>query len=115
MKLIVAFAAVAALTAGPALAQSSFNKPLGSWTPGSPGSSGASSGHRAPSPSYSTPSYGSEPTQKIYGAPEPPKAPGFKPYEPYEPGSTYASPKPPSYGSKPCETSVYVNACGNRR
>ena len=101
MKLIVAFAAVAALTAGPALAQSAYGiRPT-------PGSGSAST--------YHPPSYGSAPTQKIYGAPEPPKAPGFKPYEPYKPGSTYASPKPPSNGSKPCTTSVYVNACGKGR
>ena len=107
MKLIIAFAAAAALTAGPTMAQSSYGiRP----TPGS-----ASSTYHPPSSAYSTPSYGSAPTQKIYGAPEPPKAQGFKPYEPYKPGSTYSSPRTPSYGAKPCQTSVYTNACDKRR
>jgi hypothetical protein len=101
LKLIVAFAAVAVLTAGPALAQSSYGiRPA-------PGSGSGST--------YHPPSNGSAPTQKIYGASQPPKAQGFKPYEPYKPSSTYASPKTPSYGAKPCETSVYTNACDKRR
>ena len=49
---------------------------------------------------------------KIYGAPEAPASPGFKPYQ----GSSVYSSKPAtSYGAKPCETSVYVNACDKRR
>jgi hypothetical protein len=108
LKLIVAFAAVAALTAGTAMAQSAYGKRP---TPGP----GSGSIYRPPSSGYSAPSYGSAPTQRIYGAPEPPKAEGFKPYKPYQGGSTYASPKPPSYGARPCETSVYVNACDKRR
>jgi hypothetical protein len=113
LKLILAFAAVAALVAGPALAQGTFND--GRKPAGSPYGVGSSPAYGAPSSSSSRPSYGAAPTQRIYGAPEPPKAEGFKPYKPYQGGSTYASPRTPAYGAKPCETSVYANACDKRR
>lgn len=109
MKLIVAFAVTAALTAGPALAQGTFNngrKPATGF--GAPSSqAGTMGGYR--------PSYGQEPSsgarRPSYGAPSTMGEPAFKPYEGYRGGSVYSSkPKAPS-GAKPCETSVYVNAC----
>ena len=108
MRLILAIAVMAATVGGPAWAQGGgFGtfKPSGFGAPSSP-----------PAGSMQKPSYGQEPSTasrpRTYGAPA---AGGFKPYEPFKPGSTYASPKAPSYGAKPCETSVYVNACDKRR
>jgi hypothetical protein len=102
LKLILTFAAAAALTAGPALAQSSGFKPFG-VTSSAPGSTYKRYGQ--------APSTAGRP--KTYGPPA--AGGGFKPYEPFKPGSVYAAPKSPSYGAKPCETSVYVNACDKRR
>lgn len=105
MKLIVAFAAVTAVVTTPALAQiGSTRKPAGT-TPT----------YQYPSPNSSTPSYGSGSSQRIQRPVGPPEAEGFKPFKPYQGASPYASPKTPSYGAKPCETSVYVNACDKRR
>jgi hypothetical protein len=105
LKLIVAFTVVAALAAGPALAQGTFNngrKPATGF--GTPSSS-------APQPA---PSYGQAPSTagkpKTYGTP-PAAGGGFKPYEPFKPGSVYSSQTPSASGAKPCETSVYTNAC----
>jgi hypothetical protein len=101
MKRQLVLLTVFALAAGPAFAQSSFGtaKPRG--------------GYQAGPPLVAPP----------LGAPAPPRAPtvpatpspgGFKPYEPYKGSSVYSAPKPASSGAKPCETSVYVNACGKR-
>jgi hypothetical protein len=111
LKLIVAFTVVAALAAGPALAQGTFNngkKPATGF--GSP-----SSGQAAPSP-YK-PSYGQAPSTagRTPGAPSTMGEPAFKPYQGYKAGSVYASKPPPRPGAKPCETSVYVNACDRAR
>lgn len=112
LKLIVAFAVTAALAAGPALAQGTFNngkKPAtGFGTP----SSGAGA---TPSP-YRPPSYGQAPSAgRTPGAPSTMGEPAFKPYQGYKGGSVYASPKPSTPGARPCETSVYVNACDKAR
>ncbi|WP_421935586.1 hypothetical protein [Phenylobacterium sp.] len=107
MKLIALFAVAAALTAGPALAQGTFNN-------------GRKPATGFGAPSFSAPSYGVEAHQpqsggaRTYGTP-PSAGGGFKPYEPYKSSSVYASPKPSTSGAKPCETSVYVNACDKRR
>ena len=107
MKLTVTLAATAVLAAGPALAQApastGFGKPFGS-----PASSASK-----PRDYGVAPPVGSSRRPKAYAAPD--AGGGFKPYQPYKPGSVYASPKPPSSGAKPCETSVYVNACDKRR
>lgn len=109
MKLIALVTVIAALAAGPALAQGTFNNGRKPAT-----------GFGAPSSSAPRPSYGVEPPQaasgsaRTYGTP-PPAGGGFKPYEPYKSSSVYASPKPSTSGAKPCETSVYVNACDKRR
>ncbi|MBW8814459.1 MAG: hypothetical protein JF588_13615 [Caulobacterales bacterium] len=44
-------------------------------------------------------------------APSFPEPKPFKPYEPPKMGSVYESPRPPAQGARPCELSVYVNAC----
>ena len=102
MKLIVVFTAAMALAAAPALAQGTFNngrKPAtGFGTPSS------SSPQPAPSTAGRTP-----------GAPATMGEPSFKPYQGYKGGSVYSSKPPPASGAKPCETSVYVNACGKAR
>ena len=109
MKLIVLVTVVAALAAGPALAQGTFNNGRKPAT-----------GFGAPSSSAPRPSYGVDADQapsgsaRRYGTP-PSAGGGFKPYEPYKSSSVYASPKPSTSGAKPCETSVYVNACDKRR
>lgn len=107
MKLIVAVAVAAALVAGPSLAQGTFNsgkKPATGF--GTPSSSA-----QQPSPyrpGGQAPSSAGQP--KTYGTP-PAAGGGFKPYEPFKPGSVYSSQKPAASGAKPCETSVYTNAC----
>lgn len=111
MKLILTLAATAALAASPVLAQApastGFGKPFG--IPAS--SANKPRDYGIAPPVGSSGSSSSRP--KTYGAPD--AGGGFKPYQPYKPGSVYASPKPPSSGAKPCETSVYVNACDKRR
>jgi hypothetical protein len=110
LKLIVAFALAATLAAGPALAQGTFNngrKPAtGFGTPSS-----AAQPYR--------PSYGQAPSTagqpKTYGAPSTMGEPAFKPYQGYKGGSVYSSKPPRAPGAKPCETSVYVNACDTAR
>lgn len=110
MKLII-LTVVTTLAASPALAQApagtGFGKPYG-----------------APSTSAKPQDYGVAPpvgssasrNRSRPGASGAPAASGgFKPYQPYKPASVYASPKPSSAGAKPCETSVYVNACDKRR
>ncbi|HET6971903.1 MAG TPA: hypothetical protein VFH92_12300 [Phenylobacterium sp.] len=91
--------------AGPAAAQGTFNP----------------NGHRPstlPSPGFGPPagegtSAGTPGNVYHYrpatGQIEQPKP--FKPYEPPRMGSVYSSPKPAAQGAKPCELSVYVNAC----
>jgi hypothetical protein len=110
LKLIIAFTVVAALAAGPALSQGTFNngrKPATGF--GAPSST----------PQPYRPSYGQEPSApgrpKTYGAPATMGEPAFKPYQGYKGGSVYASKPPPASGAKPCDTSVYVNACDKAR
>ena len=110
MKLITTLAAATVLAGGPALAQApastGFGKPYGS-----PAASASKPRDYGIAPPVGSSSSSSQP--RIYGAPD--AGGGFKPYRPYKPGFVYASPKPPSAGAKPCETSVYVNACDKRR
>ena len=105
MKPLFAATLALALAAGPALAQGTFN-PGGAQGTFNPG------GRQPAKPA--SPGFG------VYNPAPPPKAPttpaqpapgGFKPYEPYKGSSVYGAPKPASPGAKPCQTSVYVNAC----
>jgi len=110
LRLIVAFTVTAALAAGPALAQGTFNngrKPAtGFGTP-------SSSAPAAPAP-YRP--YGQPPSAgRTPGAPSTMGEPAFKPYQGYKGGSVYSSKPPAAPGAKPCETSVYVNACDKAR
>lgn len=116
MRTLMLTAVLAAL-AGPVLAQGTFN-------PG--GSSGAwksGYGARAPSPGFAPPGprYGAAPPAAPARAPSYGSG-GFampiQPGETYRPrsygsGSVYGQPLAPSRqrGARPCETSVYVNAC----
>ena len=111
MKLIVVFTAAMALAAAPALAQGTFNngrKPATGF--GTPSSS-------SPQPAPSKPRYGQAPSTagRTPGAPATMGEPSFKPYQGYKGGSVYSSKPPPASGAKPCETSVYMNACGKAR
>lgn len=119
MKLQVVLLAAATLAAGPAMAETAGSThPRCSWTTGGCPQARAAAKPRSygvpqptPAPAYRGPT-----TSKIYGAPEPPKPETFKPYKPYTGGSVYSQPsrqRPP--GARPCETSVYVNACGEGR
>ena len=116
MRTLMITAALAAL-AGPVLAQGTFN-PGGSndaWKsgygarPASPGFAPRAPRYGAASPAMPArpPSYGS-------GGFAMPIQPGetYRP-RPYGSGSVYGAPKAPSRqrGARPCETSVYVNAC----
>ena len=67
-----------------------------------------------PLPSYQAPSLTPPTAPKRPAAPSPPDSGGFKPYEPYQGSSVYSRPKPATSGAKPCELSVYTNACGKR-
>lgn len=116
MKLQVVFAAAAIMAAGPAMAEP------GSLTRGCNFATGCPRAQAAKPPSYGVPqptpapAYRGPTTSKIYGAPEPPKPETFKPYKPYTGGSVYSQPsRQRPAGAKPCETSVYVNACGDGR
>jgi len=114
LKLILAFAAAAALTAAPAMAQGTFNngrKPAtGFGAPSSP-SAGTMGAYK--------PTYGQEPSagarRPSYGAPSTMGEPAFKPHQGYKGSSVYSSKPQASPGAKPCETSVYVNACDKGR
>ncbi|HZZ34416.1 MAG TPA: hypothetical protein VFE03_01730 [Caulobacteraceae bacterium] len=104
LQLVLAATAVV-LVAGPAAAQG-----YGTFAPG-----------QSPPPgSYKPPSLSSvyaksqAPSSSQRNAGTATGASGFKPYEPYRPSSVYAQPRPAARGAKPCETSVYVNACGSR-
>ena len=109
MRLIVAFTVAAALATGPVLAQGTFNNGKKPAT----GFGAPSSGPPAPSP-YKP--YGqAPPAGRTPGAPSTMGEPAFKPYQGYKGGSVYASKPPPAAGAKPCETSVYVNACDKAR
>ncbi len=119
MKRAIGLIAALALVAGPAAAQGTFgSQPRQTFNPGGaigqspsgapsrPSTYGAPAASSGPSSRYQSP-------QRIYGAPEAPKAEGFKPYKPFTGGSTYASPysggRPA--GATDCERSVYTNAC----
>lgn len=112
MKLQVGVIVALALAAGPAAAQGTFNngqqpRTFGPSTPSTPKPAGGF-----------VPSYGGQPAAgqpRRPGLAEAPAAPAFKPYQPYSGSSVYGAPRSPSTGAKPCETSVYVNACGSRR
>jgi len=109
LKLILAISVSAALAAGPALAQGTFNngrKPVTGF--GTPSSSAPQTGGYKPP--GQAPAAGGQP--RTYGAPA--AAGGFKPYEGYKGSSVYSSKPSPPAGAKPCETSVYVNACKDR-
>ena len=108
LKLMLSIAVCAALTAGPALAQGTFNNGRKPSTFGSPSS-------QATKPA--APKYGQAPSSsaggsRTYGTP--PAAPGYKPYEGYKASSVYSSKPQTPGGARPCETSVYVNACKDR-
>ena len=110
MKLIVVFTGAMALAAGPALAQGTFNSGRKPAT----GFGAPASGPAAPSP-YK-PSYGQAPSAgRTPGAPSTMGEPAFKPYQGYKGGSVYSSKPSATPGAKPCETSVYVNACDKAR
>ncbi|MBL8553375.1 MAG: hypothetical protein JNL41_03785 [Phenylobacterium sp.] len=101
-----------ALAAGPAVAQ-------GTFSPGQkPGSTfGGSAPSTARKPGSYLPPAASAPAAKpraAYGAPEAPKAGGFEPYKPFSGSSVYLSPNG-ARRSDPCETSVYVDACGRKK
>lgn len=106
MKLMLSIAICAALAAGPALAQGTFNNGRKPSTFGSP-----SQAAKPSAPKYGSPSSSSS-RPKTYGTP--PEAPGYKPYEGYKGSSVYSSKPQAPGGAKPCETSVYVNACKDR-
>ncbi len=108
----IALSAVVSLVlGGQAAAQGTFNNGA---------KKGGFSAARPPQavPTYGVPSVNSAPASRsdgvprIYGAPEAPRAKGFEPYKPPTAGSTYGRPPGSASGAKPCETSVYVNACG---
>ena len=98
MKAHLAVAALTfALCAGQAQAQGTFNP--GGRQAAKPASPGLAEAYKsAPAPKPPTP-------------PSPPPADGFKPHEPFKGASVYGAPKPATPGAKPCQTSVYVNAC----
>ncbi|HKP79396.1 MAG TPA: hypothetical protein VJU34_09760 [Phenylobacterium sp.] len=124
MKLLVGVTVCLALVAGSAVAQGTFNSGrksgFGAWSP-KPNTSASPYGGSPHSSPYGVPSYGSSDDgapasrykPKIYGAPEPPKAPGFEPYKPFKAGSVYGRPSGAGgvSGAKDCERSVYINAC----
>lgn len=112
MKLILTLAVSLSLAAGAAAAQGTFNngrKPAtGFGTP--------STGAGAPAASPYRPSYGQAPAAgRTPGAPSTIGEPAFKPYQGYRGSSVYSSKPPRASGAKPCETSVYVNACDKAR
>lgn len=102
-------AAGAVLAASPALAQGTFNN-------GRAPATGFGAPSSAPTGTY-RPAYPAPPASRTRspGAEAPGAAPTFKPYEPYRTRSVYGSPSAAPAGAKPCETSVYVNACGRNR
>ena len=105
-RFLIAASALAAVAASGAHAQGTLfgsQDTRGTW--GAAKSSSAATPARPPS--ATTP----------YRPPTPatPPAGGFKPYEPYKGASVYTAPKPATPGAKPCETSVYVNACDKQR
>lgn len=119
MKYAIGLIAALALVAGPAAAQGTFgSQPRQTFNPGGATASSPSGAPSRPS-SYGAPAASGGPSsryqspQRIYGAPEAPKAEGFKPYKPFTGSSTYASPYGSSKpaGAKDCERSVYTNAC----
>jgi len=108
LKLILSLSVCAALATGPALAQGTFNNGRKPSTFGSPTTQ--------PQPGYkpSTSDQGSTTSRsRTYG--QPPEAAGYKPYEGYKSSSVYSSKPAAPGGAKPCETSVYVNACDKPR
>ena len=114
LKRLIGLMVSVALAAGPAAAQGTFS-PGGQ--PSSTFGSGASKPGARPS-TYGVPAQSPAAASKprTYGAPEAPKASGFEPYKPFTGSSVYARPSgSASSGAKPCETSVYVNACDKRR
>lgn len=95
MRVLIVVGALA--LAAPAMAQSPYSVRKPSTGYGAPAT---------PSPSATRPSG--------YGTP-PSASGGFKPYEGFKGTSVYSAPKSGASGAKPCETSVYVNACDKRR
>ena len=67
-----------------------------------------------PLPAYQAPPLVAPVAPRPAAAPSQPASGGFKPYQPYKGSSVYSQPKPAASGAKPCELSVYVNACGKR-
>jgi hypothetical protein len=123
IRILILTAALAALTC-PVLAQGTFN-PGGSndaWKSGY-GARPSSPGFAPPPPRYgaappAAPAGGAVGGYARYAPiPSEPAAQPFKPYGGYAGSSVYS--RPSGYGSnsgaKPCETSVYVNACDRRR
>ncbi|MEW5687604.1 MAG: hypothetical protein AB1942_22045 [Pseudomonadota bacterium] len=82
-----------------------------------PGSGFGVGGARKPGSPYSLPQAqapAASGTSRTYGTP-PSAGGGFKPYEGFKGTSVYSAPKTQGTGSKPCTTSVYVNACDRGR
>ena len=99
----------AALAAGPALAQGTFNPGGGRGSQGTFNPGGRPPARPA-APGMAD-AYRSAPAPRPPAAPAAPAPGGFKPYEPFGGSSVYGAPRPGASGAKPCETSVYVNAC----
>ena len=112
MRKPLALIAALGLAVGPAAAQ-------GTFSPGrKPGSAfGSSAQSSTAKPRTYLPQ---EPAQYVrprsYGVPQSPNPAGFQPYKPFTGSSVYGRPNGSAYsGAKPCETSVYVNACDRKR
>lgn len=103
MRVLIVMSALALATSANAQAGYGARKPgTGYGVPAAP----------LPSP-YSTAPSGPG-RSGAYGNP-PSAGGGFKPFEGFKGGSVYQSPKPAGTGARPCETSVYLNACGKGR
>ena len=105
IRVAIVFAAVAAMAAGPAAAELFGHKIKPEDMQAKPRSYGV------PAP----PAYGAPAAPRpAAAAPRPPSMPapgGFKPHEPYKGSSVYGAPRAATPGAKPCEISVYTNAC----
>ena len=114
LKRLIGLTVSVALAAGPAAAQGTFSpegEPSSTFGSGAPKPGARPSTYGVPA---QPPATASKP--RTYWGPEAPKAPGFEPYKPFAGSSVYARPSGSgSSGAKPCESSVYANACDKRR